>query len=109
MVYNAIFNIILVNLGGQCTYPYFPLYQYSAHYLSKPLSAFTHNHCQSNGQWWEKNESCVIDYHQPLERILAKLGIKPVTSCSQMLYATDWGTGTLQTILEFFGKPKIRW
>ena len=32
--------------------------------LSKPLAAFPHNHCQNNGQQWERNESCRNDYYQ---------------------------------------------
>ena len=64
--------------------------QYSVQYSFMPLAAFPHNHCQNNGQWWERNESCRIDWHQSLERILAEQGIKPVTSCSQVCYATDW-------------------
>ena len=61
--------------------------------LSKPLAAFPHNHCQNNAQRWERNESCCNDYHQSSERILAKLGIEPVSSCSQVRNATNWALG----------------
>ena len=40
----------------------------------------------------ERNELCRSDYHQSAERIFAELGIEPVTSCSQVLYATDWSS-----------------
>ena len=52
--------------------------------LSKPQAAFPHNYCWNNGQRWERNESSHNDHHQSLERILAKLGIEPVISCSQV-------------------------
>ena len=32
--------------------------------LSKPLAALLHNNSQNNGQQWERNEFCQIDYHQ---------------------------------------------
>ena len=51
--------------------------------LSKPMAAFPHNHCQNNGQRWERNESGRYDYHQSSERILAEPGIEPATPCSQ--------------------------
>ena len=37
------------------------------------------------------DEFCRSDHHLSEERILAELGIEPVTSCSQVLYVTDWG------------------
>ena len=61
--------------------------------LSKPLAAFRHNHCRSNGQWWERNEPCSNDYHQSSERILAEPCIKPANSCSQVCNTTDWAMG----------------
>ena len=61
--------------------------------FSKPIPAFPNNHCRNNGQWWERNEFCRNDYHQPLEKILAKPGIEPATSCSQVRNATNWAMG----------------
>ena len=72
--------------GGQYTYPCFLgffLTSTSHNILSKPMTAFPHNHCWNNWQQWKRNESCCNDYHQSLERILAKPGIEPVTSRSQ--------------------------
>ena len=95
MVFNTIFNTIPV-IYRQCTYPCFPgilLTSTPHNILSKPLAALSHNHCQNNGQPWERNESCCNDYRQSLERILAKPGIKPATSCSQVRNATNWATG----------------
>ena len=57
--------------------------------FSKPQAAFPHNHSWNNGQLSYKNESSCNDYHQSSERILAKPGIEPATSCSQAQYATD--------------------
>ena len=54
------------------------------------LGSCPHNYCQNNGQQWEKEGSCSNDYHQFSERIL---GIKPVTSCSQVLYANNRALG----------------
>ena len=74
--------------GGQCAY--YPcssgvlLTSTPHNILSKPLAAFPHNHCRNNGQRWERHESCSNDYHQSSERILAKPGIEPATSCSQV-------------------------
>ena len=78
--------------SGQCTYPCFPgvlLTNAPHNILSKPLAAFPLNHCQNNGQWRERNESCHNDYHQSSEKILAELGIEPVTSCSQFRNTVD--------------------
>ena len=61
--------------------------------LSKPLAAFPLNHCRNNGQRWVRNESCSNDAHQSSERILAEQEIEPTTSCSQVLYTTDWAMG----------------
>ena len=63
--------------------------QCSAQY-SKPLSAFPHNLCRWHWQRWERNESCRNDYHQSSEGILAKPGMEPATSCSQVRKATNW-------------------
>ena len=73
--------------GGQSTYPCFsgvPFTSTPHNILSKPLTAFPHNHCWNNGQRWERNESCCNEYHRSSERLLAKPGIKPTTSCSQV-------------------------
>ena len=81
---------------GQCTYPCFPgvlLSSTTHNILSKPLAAFPHNHCQNDGHWWERTESCRNNYRQSLERILLKRGIKPTTSCSQVCNTTDWAMG----------------
>ena len=61
--------------------------------LSKPLAAFLNNHCQNNGQRWERNEFIRIDYHQFSEKLSADSEIKPATSRSQVLYATNWALG----------------
>ena len=82
--------------GGQCTYPSFLgilLTSTPQNILSKPLAAFPQNHCQNNGQQWERNECCCNDYHQSLERILAELEIEPATSCSQVRNTKDWAMG----------------
>ena len=34
-----------------------------------PLAAFPYNHCRSNGQQRESNESCCYDYHRSLENV----------------------------------------
>ena len=101
--------------GGQCTYPWFPgvlLTSTPHNILSKPLTAFLHNHCQSNGLRWERNESCRNDYHQSSERKLAEPGIELATSCSQVRNATDWAVGldprTLNCLIsKLFVDPKV--
>ena len=71
--------------GGQCTYPCFPGVLLTRHnILSKPLAAFLCNHCQNNGQRWERNESSRNDYHQSSKRVFSELGIESATSCSQV-------------------------
>ena len=53
MVFNAVTTVFQVFLGSQCTYPCFSgvLLSSTLHnILSKPLAAFPHNHCPSNGQ-----------------------------------------------------------
>ena len=73
--------------GGQCTNPCFSgvlLTSTPHNILYNPLADFPHNHCQNNGQWWEKNESCGNDCHESSERILAEPGIEQVTSCSEV-------------------------
>ena len=95
MVFNAFFNNISV-ISWRPVHLSISLSQYSAWYtciLSKPLAAFPHNHCRNNGQGWERNKSCCNDYHQSSGRIFAEPGIEPLTSGSQVLYATDWATG----------------
>ena len=61
--------------------------------LSKPLAAFSHNHCGNNWQLWERNESCSNDYHQSSERIFAEPGIEPTTCFSEVCNATNWAMG----------------
>ena len=84
--------------GGQCTYPCFPeilLTSNTHNILSKPLAAFSKNHCRNNGQRLERNESCRNGYHLSSERILAEPGIEPATSCSQLGSPTElWGSRT---------------
>ena len=82
--------------GGKYTYPSFPgvlLTSTPDNILSQPLAAFPHNHCQNNGQWWERNESCHNDYHQSLVRILAEPGIEPATFFSKARNAINWPMG----------------
>ena len=50
MVFNTIFNSISDILGSQCTYPCFPgvlLTSTPHNILSKPLTAFPQNHCET--------------------------------------------------------------
>ena len=100
MVFDAIFNSIS---GGQSTYPCFTEVILTSTFflhntLSKPQAAFPHNRCGNNRKWWERNKSCHNDYHQSLERILAKPGMEPTTSCSQVCNTTDWATGLGQNM-----------
>ena len=77
---------------GQCTYPCFPggpLTSTPHNIHSKPLAAFSDNHCRNNRQRWEGNESCFNDHHQSSERILAEQGIELATSCSQFPRASE--------------------
>ena len=76
-----------------CTYPCFLLTSTPHNILSKPQGTFPHNHSLNNGHQWKRNESCCNDYHLSVERILAKPGIEPVTSCSQVRNATNWALG----------------
>ena len=79
--------------GSKYTYPCFPGVRLTStphNILSNPLATFPHNYCRNNGQQWERNEPCPNDYHESLERILAKPGTEPGTSCSQVLYATSY-------------------
>ena len=53
MVLNAVFNIMSVTCGGQCTYPCLAgvLFTSTPHnILSKPLAIFPHNHRGNSGQ-----------------------------------------------------------
>ena len=43
--------------------------------------------------------------HQSTERISAKLGIKPATSCSQVLYATDLAMGQGPSLTHYHTMP----
>ena len=93
MGFNAVPTVFQLNPSGQCTYPCFPgvlLTSTKHNTLSKPLAAFPHNHCQNNGQRWERNESCHNDYHQSSEGIFAEPGIEPATSCSRVCNASTY-------------------
>ena len=84
--------------GRQCTHPCFPqviLTSTPLNSLSKPLAAFSHNHCWNNRQRWERNESCRNDYHKSSERILAKAGDRnqpPSVLKSPTLPTQLWGS-----------------
>ena len=53
-------------------------------------------------------ESCCSDYHQSSERILAKLGFEPSSSCSQVLYAIDCAMGLMfKRLKSVVGKEKM--
>ena len=109
MVFSTVFNSIAFS-----TYACFLeiLLPSTLHnFLSKPLAPFPHNHCRNNGQQWERNESCRNDYHQPSERILAEPGIKPVTSCFQVLYGIYRTTGRniIQIPSPVIVKPRKTW
>ena len=94
IVLNAFFNGISVILRCTCPCLSGVLLTSTLHnILSKPLAAFPQNHCQKNGQLWQRNESCRNDYHQSLERILAEPGIEPATSWFQVCNATNWAMG----------------
>ena len=82
--------------GSQCICLCFPgvlLTSTPHNILSKPLAAFPLNHCQNKGQQWERNESCLNDYHLSSERILAEPGIEPATSRSQVRNTTNGALG----------------
>ena len=72
--------------GGQCSNPCFlgVLLTNTTH-SSQATDCFRHNHCRNNWLRWDRKESCRNDYHQSSEGILAKPGIEPATSCSQVL------------------------
>ena len=92
MVFNAVFNGESVISQCQCTCPCFPgslVTNTNHNILSKPLAAFPHNLCRNTGQRRERNESCLNDFHQSSERILAELGIEPATSYSLARYTTN--------------------
>ena len=73
--------------------------------ISKPLAAFPHNHCRNNGQRRERNESCRNEYHQSSEKILAKPGIEPATSCYQLSYGTRLGRKRINIYVRIKRKP----
>ena len=88
MVFSVVFNIISVI--SQWTV-HLSMLSWSSlltttlhNILSKPLAAFPHNNCWNNEQPPERKESCCYEYHQSLERILAKPTIEQATSCSQV-------------------------
>ena len=75
IVFNVIYNSISV-ISRQPVH--LSMLSWNSHnILSKPLTAFPHNHCRNNEQQWERNKSCHNDYHQSSERILAEQGIEP--------------------------------
>ena len=101
MVFNTIFNnnCIFIQSTHLWYYPGVLLASTLHIILSEPLAAFPHNHCWNNGQHWEKNESCRNGYHQFLETILAKPGIKPASNllfsspvcyCLALSYGAKW-------------------
>ena len=55
--------------------------------LFKPLGVFSYNRCLHRD---ERNDYCHNKYFQSSEKILAELGIKTATSCSQVRNATDF-------------------
>ena len=78
MLFNAVFNVILVISRGP-VHLYVPswdsFFQYSAQYsFSNPLAAFPHNYRLIDRLLWERNELCRNDYHQSSERIFGELG-----------------------------------
>ena len=122
------FTVFQLYHDGQCTYACFPgvlLIRIPYNILSKPLTAFPHNHCQNNRQQWEKNESCCYDYHQssvgwlywylmPLSQLRSyhgrwwhtwvswlspQLGIKLTITRSWVWYACNWATQVRPSIL----------
>ena len=89
VLYSTVFQLYRL---GQCTYPCFPgvlITSTPRSILSKPLTAFPHNHCRNNGQRTERNKSCRKAYHQSSQRISAEPGIEPATSFSKVRNATD--------------------
>ena len=110
IVFNAVLNRFQLFPGGQCTYPCLSgvlLISTQHNILSKTLAAFPHNHCRTKGQLLEMNKSCHNDYHQFSERILAKPGIEPGTSCSQVRNATDSAMVLGCTDMTAKEKPKM--
>ena len=96
MVFNTVYNSISVILQRPVHLSIFSwvVLTITPHnVLSKALAAFPHNHCRNNGQQWERNELCRNDCHQSSERILAKQGIEPATSCSWVCNGTDGAIG----------------
>ena len=93
MLFSTAFQLY-VFFGGQCTYPCFPgILLISTPYNIHPKSktAFLHNHCQNNGQQWQKNEFCRNDYHQSYETILAKQGDQTSDLLSSPVPTDLWG------------------
>ena len=82
ILFNAVFNSISVISKWPV---HLSMLSWTRHnILFKQLAAFPYNHCRNNELRRERNESCGNDYHQSSETILAKPGIEPATSCSQI-------------------------
>ena len=56
-------------------------------------AAVPHNRYRNNRYQWEGNKSYRNVYYLSSERVLAEPRIQSATSCSQVLYATDWAMG----------------
>ena len=88
-------TVLKLYRGGLCTYQcflgvlllVFRRIFFPSHWLLSHITIVE----TVDGQWGERTESCRNDYHKSSERILAKPGIEPTTSCSEVLYATPWG------------------
>ena len=74
----TIFNIIsVIRQPVHLSMPSLWVFTSTLHnFLSKPPDAFLYNHCRNNGKQWERNDFCLIDYHQSSERKLTKSGIR---------------------------------
>ena len=91
MPFSALFQLYR---GGQCTCLCFSwiLFTSTLHnILSKPLAGFPHNHHRNNGQRWQRVMNLVaMAIISSSKEYRLSLGIKPATSCSEVLYATIW-------------------
>ena len=68
------------------------------------VHAFPHDY-RNNGQRWGRNESCGLSN---IGRNIGRAGIKPATSWSQVLYATDWAIRLSPTRLGFTKLSKLK-
>ena len=55
--------------------------------LTQPMTLYQRNHCESNGQKWERNKSFCNDYHQFLDRNGShwKSNQRPSSNCYHQL------------------------